>query len=211
MDAFPQSPTVLNETKERQESISFIKNKMTSCKTEKFGVRRPDNENSRRRNDWKLLAVRLRKKINDLLDCDEKISEKYRAFQPIRSLPTEFQPIVQSIYSWEDSKFLFDQALEELIAEESRLLQCNRDSDLVAMNSTVQKAEVANYLFESFHSRSRTRKSRRLHFRKGAQKLDSIRLERVMRSMNLNLNYIMQMVEGEYGENRAKAWIPPSL
>ncbi|GFR16213.1 retrovirus-related Pol polyprotein from transposon TNT 1-94 [Trichonephila clavata] len=86
-------------------------------------------------------AARLQKIINDLLDCDEKISEKYKVFQLIRYLPTQFQPIVQSIYRWEDSKFTFDRVLEELIEEESRLLQCNRGSDLVAINSIVREVQ----------------------------------------------------------------------
>ncbi|GFY60675.1 retrovirus-related Pol polyprotein from transposon TNT 1-94 [Trichonephila inaurata madagascariensis] len=90
-----------------------------------------------------LFAARLQKIINDLLDCDEKISEKYKVFQLIRYLPAQFQTIVKSICRWDESKFTFDQVLEELIAEESRLLQCNRSSDLVAMNGTVRKVQKA--------------------------------------------------------------------
>ncbi|GFQ92901.1 hypothetical protein TNCT_536721 [Trichonephila clavata] len=37
--------------------------------------------------------------------------------------------------------FTFDEVLEELNAEESELLQCNCDSDLVAMNSIVWKEQ----------------------------------------------------------------------
>ncbi|GFS47281.1 retrovirus-related Pol polyprotein from transposon TNT 1-94 [Trichonephila clavipes] len=88
-----------------------------------------------------LFAARLQKIINDLLHCDEKISERYKIFQLIRYLPTQFQTIVKSIYRWDDSKFTFNQVLEELIAEESRFLQCSHGGDLVAMNGTVRKVQ----------------------------------------------------------------------
>ncbi|KAG8195641.1 hypothetical protein JTE90_004977 [Oedothorax gibbosus] len=39
---------------------------------------------------------------------------------------------VQAIYRWEDSRFIFDKILEELLAEESRLKQCQKDQSFSA-------------------------------------------------------------------------------
>ncbi|GBM61939.1 hypothetical protein AVEN_272803-1 [Araneus ventricosus] len=82
-----------------------------------------------------LYAARLQKIIADLLDCSEKITSKYQAFQNIRFLPDCFGAIVQTICTWPDDQLAFDQVLNELIAEETRLEQCSRDHEQFALNS----------------------------------------------------------------------------
>lgn len=78
-----------------------------------------------------LYGARLKKIAAQLNDAGKPISSWYQSFQLIRFLPTEFSSIVQAIYRWEDSKFQFDEVLKELVAEEARLRQSQKDQELV--------------------------------------------------------------------------------
>ncbi|GBM24294.1 Retrovirus-related Pol polyprotein from transposon TNT 1-94 [Araneus ventricosus] len=53
----------------------------------------------------------------------------------------EFSGIVQSIYRWEDKKFIFDNVVTELLAEESKLKQCQSDLDFIASESKLDRTE----------------------------------------------------------------------
>ncbi|GBM16763.1 Copia protein [Araneus ventricosus] len=81
-----------------------------------------------------LYAARLRQLLNQLKDAGAPIAEWYQSFQVIHYLPMEFSGIVQSIYRWEDKKFIFDNVVTELLAEESRLKQCQSDLDFIALD-----------------------------------------------------------------------------
>ncbi|GBM98263.1 hypothetical protein AVEN_168790-1 [Araneus ventricosus] len=51
----------------------------------------------------------------------------------------EISGIVQSIYRWEDKKFIFGNVVTELIAEESRLKQRQSDLDFIALESKLDR------------------------------------------------------------------------
>jgi hypothetical protein len=82
-----------------------------------------------------LFAARLRKIISQMKDAGHPIENVYQSFQLIRYLPDEFSGIVQSIYRWTDEKFKFDEVLNELLAEESRLKQSRGDQQSVALSN----------------------------------------------------------------------------
>lgn len=82
-----------------------------------------------------LFAARLRKIISQMKDAGHPIENVYQSFQLIRYLPEEFSGIVQSIYRWTDEKFIFDDVLGELLAEESRLKQSRGDHQSVALSN----------------------------------------------------------------------------
>lgn len=77
-----------------------------------------------------VFAARLKKIGADLAKVDNPIPDWYKSFQLIRFLPHDFDPIVQSIYRWEDPEFTFDKIQEALIAEESRLKQSRKDQEI---------------------------------------------------------------------------------
>ncbi|GBM82092.1 hypothetical protein AVEN_79083-1 [Araneus ventricosus] len=68
-----------------------------------------------------LYAARLHQFVNQLKDAGAPIAEQCQSFHVICYLPMECSGIVQSVYHWEDKKFVFDNVVNELIAEESRL------------------------------------------------------------------------------------------
>ncbi|GBO30723.1 hypothetical protein AVEN_102160-1 [Araneus ventricosus] len=89
----------------------------------------------------RLYAARLRQLVNQLKEAGAPIAEWYQSFQVIRYLPMEFSGIVQSIYLWEDKKFIFDNVVTELLAEESRLKQCQSDLDLMVLESKLDRTK----------------------------------------------------------------------
>ncbi|GBN92232.1 hypothetical protein AVEN_116298-1, partial [Araneus ventricosus] len=88
-----------------------------------------------------LYAACLRQLVNQLKYVGAPIAEWYPSFQVIRYLPMEFSGIVQSIYRWEDKKVIFDNVVTELLAEESRLKQCQSDLDFIALESKLDRTE----------------------------------------------------------------------
>lgn len=85
-----------------------------------------------------LFAARLRNIVLQLSDCNHALPDLYQAFQLIRYLPTEYLAIVQAIYRWEDDKFKYDKVLAELLAEEARLTQSQKDNG----NTTVFRVGI---------------------------------------------------------------------
>ncbi|GBM82813.1 hypothetical protein AVEN_139457-1 [Araneus ventricosus] len=86
-----------------------------------------------------LYAARLLQFVNKLKDAGVPIAEWYQSFQVIRYLPLELSGIVQSIYRWEVKKFIFNNVVNELIAEESRLEQCQSDCEFIALESKLDR------------------------------------------------------------------------
>lgn len=68
-----------------------------------------------------LFSARIRRISEQIRAIGKPVEEVYVSYQLLRNLPAKFDPIVQSILRWEDTKFLYDKILMELIAEESRL------------------------------------------------------------------------------------------
>lgn len=68
-----------------------------------------------------MFAARLRR-LKDQFDIiDDEMPEMFISFQLLRYLPPHFDSISQSIVRWEKSRFIFDDIVKELIAEETRL------------------------------------------------------------------------------------------
>ncbi|GBM71737.1 Retrovirus-related Pol polyprotein from transposon TNT 1-94 [Araneus ventricosus] len=82
--------------------------------------------------DIGIYAARLKHISAQLADCDKPIKDWYHAFQLIRYLPPEYAGIVQAIYRWKDEDFKADKVLSELLAEEARLKQSNKDQEVLA-------------------------------------------------------------------------------
>lgn len=76
-----------------------------------------------------LFGARIRKICDELIDAGKPMDDWFQAFQLIRHLPKEFSGITQSIYRWTDAEFKYDKVLQELVAEESRLKLCHKDSE----------------------------------------------------------------------------------
>ncbi|GBN70318.1 hypothetical protein AVEN_162604-1, partial [Araneus ventricosus] len=79
-----------------------------------------------------IYAVRLKHISAQPADCDKPIKDWYHAFQLIRYLPPDYAGIVQAIYKWRDDDFKADKVLSELLAEEARLKQSNKDQEVLA-------------------------------------------------------------------------------
>ncbi|GBM66911.1 hypothetical protein AVEN_1647-1 [Araneus ventricosus] len=73
-------------------------------------------------------------------DCDEPIKDWYHAFQHIRYLPPDYAGIVQAIYRWKDEDFKVDKVLSELLAEEARLKQSNKDQEVLACQAKINSS-----------------------------------------------------------------------
>ncbi|GBM49656.1 hypothetical protein AVEN_160778-1, partial [Araneus ventricosus] len=93
-----------------------------------------------------LSAARLRQLLNQLTEAGARIAEWHQSFQVIASLPMEFSGIVQSIYRWEDGKFAFDNVVNELVAEESRLKQCQSDRDFIALEGKLDRIKFNKFV-----------------------------------------------------------------
>ncbi|KMQ82762.1 retrovirus-related pol polyprotein from transposon tnt 1-94 [Lasius niger] len=78
-----------------------------------------------------LFLARLKKAVKDMTDAGHPVEERYIAFQAIRYLPGEYQNLVQVIYRWEDKQFKLVEIEKELIQEEHRIKQCQRDIETV--------------------------------------------------------------------------------
>lgn len=88
--------------------------------------------------DIGLYGARLKGISTQLTDAGKPIPSWYQSFQLIRYLPPEFSGIVQAIYRWTEVEFTFDKVLKELVSEESRLRQSQRDQVQVAYHSGQQ-------------------------------------------------------------------------
>lgn len=86
-----------------------------------------------------IYAARLKKTSQQLKDAGKPIPEWYQNFQLIRFLPHQYNGIVQIIYRWTEDEFKFDKILQELLAEESRLKQSQKDHEVIALLSGKQK------------------------------------------------------------------------
>lgn len=81
-----------------------------------------------------LFAARINGIQTQLKGIGKAIDEEYLAYQLLRYLPSEFDGIVQTIMRWDNAKFKYEEIVNELVAEESRLKLRNADK--------IQNAEV---------------------------------------------------------------------
>ncbi|GBN76785.1 Retrovirus-related Pol polyprotein from transposon TNT 1-94 [Araneus ventricosus] len=79
-----------------------------------------------------------------LADCDKPIKDSYHAFQLIRYLPPDYAGIVQAIYRWKDEDFKADKVLSELLAEEARLKQSNKNQEVLACQAKINSSRPLN-------------------------------------------------------------------
>ncbi|GBM31678.1 Retrovirus-related Pol polyprotein from transposon TNT 1-94 [Araneus ventricosus] len=71
----------------------------------------------------------------------------YQGYQMIRSLPAEYESIVQAIYRWTDTEFQPDKIEGELLLEENRLQLTRKDLDIVssiAFSNEMHRKEAGN-------------------------------------------------------------------
>ncbi|GBM40387.1 hypothetical protein AVEN_22649-1, partial [Araneus ventricosus] len=82
----------------------------------------------------------------------------------IRSLPAEYQSIVQTIYRWTDAEFQPDKIESELLLEENRLRLSRKDLDTVssiAFFNEMQRKETGNYYKQDEKLKTKSPKVRR--------------------------------------------------
>lgn len=82
-------------------------------------------------------VAKIKKLQSRLKDAGHSLNAMYVGFQAIRSLPHEFQGIVQIIYRWSDEDFVLAKIEKELVAEENRLVQMTKDLHNVSLNENV--------------------------------------------------------------------------
>ncbi|GBM92498.1 Retrovirus-related Pol polyprotein from transposon TNT 1-94 [Araneus ventricosus] len=82
----------------------------------------------------------------------------------IRSLPAEYQSIVQTIYQWTDAEFQPDKIESELLLEENRLRVSRKDLDTVssiAFSNEMERKEAGNYYKQDEKLKTKSSKVRR--------------------------------------------------
>ncbi|GBL61046.1 hypothetical protein AVEN_107216-1, partial [Araneus ventricosus] len=102
--------------------------------------------------DIGIYAARLKRISAQLADCDKPIKDWYHAFQLIRYLPPEYAGIVQAIYRWKDEDFKADKVLSELLAEEARLKQSNKDQEVLACQSKTNSSRPIKVITQKIPS-----------------------------------------------------------
>ncbi|GBM21320.1 Retrovirus-related Pol polyprotein from transposon RE1 [Araneus ventricosus] len=86
----------------------------------------------------------------------------------IRSLPAEYQSIVQTIYRWTDAEFQPDKIESELLLEENRLRLTRKDLDTVssiAFSTEMHRKEAANCKHKAALSNPKTNESSNTEFK----------------------------------------------
>ncbi|GBN40265.1 hypothetical protein AVEN_1111-1 [Araneus ventricosus] len=86
----------------------------------------------------------------------------------IRSLPAEYQSIVQTIYRWTDAEFQPDKIESEILLEENRLRLTRKDLDTVssvAFSNEMHRKEAANCKHIAALSNPKTNESSNTEFK----------------------------------------------
>ncbi|CAL1270566.1 unnamed protein product, partial [Larinioides sclopetarius] len=74
-----------------------------------------------------LFLCRVKQSAERLREAGHQLPPLYQGYQMIRSLPEEFQAIVQSIYRWTDAEFQPEKIESELLLEDNRLQLSRQD------------------------------------------------------------------------------------
>lgn len=77
--------------------------------------------------DLGLFLCHIKNAAARLREAGHELPSLYFGYQMIRSLPVEYQPIVQTIYRWSDKEFTPDKIEQELLLEQNRLMQVEKD------------------------------------------------------------------------------------
>ncbi|GBN75502.1 hypothetical protein AVEN_212913-1 [Araneus ventricosus] len=85
-------------------------------------------------------GARLKHISAQLADCYKPIQDWYHAFQLIQYLPPDYAGIVQVIYRWKNEDFKADKVLSELLAEEARLKQSNKDQEVLECQAKINSS-----------------------------------------------------------------------
>ncbi|GBM65306.1 Retrovirus-related Pol polyprotein from transposon TNT 1-94, partial [Araneus ventricosus] len=99
-----------------------------------------------------------------LLKIGHQLQPLYQGYQMIRSLPAEYQSIVQTIYRWTDAEFQPDKIESELLLEENRLRLTRKDLDTVssiAFSNEMYQKEAGNYYKQDEKLKTKSSKVRR--------------------------------------------------
>ncbi|GBN37786.1 hypothetical protein AVEN_172656-1 [Araneus ventricosus] len=86
----------------------------------------------------------------------------------IRSLPAEYQFIVQTIYRWTDAEFQPDKIESELLLEENSLRLTRKDLDTVssiAFSNEMHRKKAGNYYKQDEKLKTRSSKVRRFKYK----------------------------------------------
>ncbi|GIY84479.1 copia protein [Caerostris extrusa] len=89
-----------------------------------------------------IFIARICKHVKRLMDAGHPFEDMYPTFQSIRTLPPDFQGIVQILYRWPDKNFKLDKIEMELIAEVNRIRQLKTDmnsTDTFIVNNKINK------------------------------------------------------------------------
>ncbi|GBM44945.1 hypothetical protein AVEN_126365-1 [Araneus ventricosus] len=111
-----------------------------------------------------LFLCRVKQGAERLRKVGHQLQPLYQGYQMIRSLPAEYQSIVQTIYRWTDAEFQPDKIESELLLEENRLRLSRKDLDTVssiAFSNEMQQKEAGNYYKQDEKLKTKSSKMRR--------------------------------------------------
>ncbi|GBM89787.1 hypothetical protein AVEN_163671-1 [Araneus ventricosus] len=111
-----------------------------------------------------LFLCRVKQGAERLRKVDHQLQPLYQGYQMIRSLPAEYQSVVQTIYRWTDAEFQPDKIESELLLEENRLRLSRKDLDTVssiAFSNEMQRKEAGNYYKQDEKLKTKSSKVRR--------------------------------------------------
>ncbi|GBN18314.1 Retrovirus-related Pol polyprotein from transposon TNT 1-94 [Araneus ventricosus] len=115
-----------------------------------------------------MFLCRVKQGAERLRKIGHQLQPLYQGYQMIRSLPAEYQSIVQTIYQWTDAEFQPDKIESELLLEENRLRLTRKDLDTVssiAFSNEMQRKEAANCKHKAALSNPKTNESSNTEFK----------------------------------------------
>ncbi|GBN65093.1 Retrovirus-related Pol polyprotein from transposon TNT 1-94 [Araneus ventricosus] len=110
-----------------------------------------------------LFLCRVKQGAERLRKVGHQLQPLYQGYQMIRSLPAEYQSIVQTIYRWTDAEFQPDKIEIELLLEENHLRLTRKDLVLssIAFSNEMHQKEAGNYYKQDEKLKTRSSKVRR--------------------------------------------------
>ncbi|GBN48107.1 hypothetical protein AVEN_204065-1 [Araneus ventricosus] len=111
-----------------------------------------------------LFLCRVKQGSERLREVGHQLQPLYQGYQMIRSLPAEYQSIVQTIYRWTDAEFQPDKIKGELLLEENRLRLTRKELytvSSIAFSNEMYRKETGNCYKQDDKLKTRSSKVKR--------------------------------------------------